>query len=116
MKYDNPKIINIVPKTLFFLNIFPFIYLIPIYMPRPEIIRTKKERIRKGRMLNILTPEERPKEGTINKEIIIPSRNSIERVKVIIPTVLDFNFMFRISILQGYFYYLCLSIKKIRNF
>lgn len=105
MKYINPKIINTVPNVWFLLNTLPCIYLIPIYIPNTEIIRTKKANKKKGRRLSISTPEAKPKEGTMNKEMISPSRNIIERVKVTIPTVLDFNFVFRISILKWYFYY-----------
>jgi len=83
-------IIN-VPKELFFLNPFPFKYLIPIYIPRPDITKTKNVIIKNGMRVNIPTPD--PRLNGIRKidKVMVSIKTKREERRINIPTVLDFN-------------------------
>ena len=91
MKYVNPIIINNVPNVLFFLNSFPFIYLLPTYIPNPDITKDIKERKIKGRRVNILTPDPRPKGIRKIDNMIVDIKMNIEEIRMVNPTVLVLN-------------------------
>lgn len=57
IKYKSPNIINNSPLCLFCLKPFPFIYLIPTYIPKTEKARATIESKKKGAIVDMFTPD-----------------------------------------------------------
>ena len=105
-KYTNPNVINNIPKEVFFLKPLPFKYLIPTYIPIPEIVRVNIERKKNGKSISKLTPEAIPKAGRMIKAMMVVRSINTDGIKISIPKLLDFNCFLNISILKD----ICITI------
>ena len=105
--------INTLPKVLFSLKPFPFIYRIPMYIPMLEIRKSEIDSIRKGRRVIIVTPDFSPKEESMMAESIINIIINIDNTNVNIPNDLAFNCFLKRSIIKNRLNYVWSQHEKI---